>query len=208
MDGDGDEDLYVTHITGRDEHPLRERRQMACSPTPALIAGLDTPSLPMTGFGAGWFDFDNDGDLDLLAVNGAVRRLDRARSERRGRRARGRRHRTRAPLRPTEPALPQPRRRPLRGLPRRLWADRSFAAYEVSRGAAFGDVDNDGDTDVLDHEQRRTGTASREPGRPGQRLDRPPARDRGRRAGRSRQPGPGRGWSDGRTARAPGPRQR
>jgi len=42
-----------------------------------LIRGLDVPSLPMTGLGTGFIDFDNDGDLDLIAVNGAVRRLDR-----------------------------------------------------------------------------------------------------------------------------------
>ena len=31
------------------------------------------PSFRFTGFGTGWLDFDNDGWLDLLALNGAVR---------------------------------------------------------------------------------------------------------------------------------------
>ena len=39
--------------------------------TPAR-AGIRLPSLAYTGFGAGWFDIDNDGWLDLLTVNGAV----------------------------------------------------------------------------------------------------------------------------------------
>ncbi len=36
-------------------------------------AGIGHRSLPYTGFGVGWLDVDNDGRLDLLAVNGAVR---------------------------------------------------------------------------------------------------------------------------------------
>ena len=33
----------------------------------SAAAGIRHPSLPFTGFGAGWLDFDNDGWLDLLA---------------------------------------------------------------------------------------------------------------------------------------------
>ena len=33
-------------------------------------------SLPFTGFGAAWLDFDNDGWLDLLAVNGTVQIIE------------------------------------------------------------------------------------------------------------------------------------
>jgi hypothetical protein len=29
-------------------------------------------SLPFTGFGTGWIDIDNDGDLDLFSANGGV----------------------------------------------------------------------------------------------------------------------------------------
>ena len=146
LDGDGDEDLYVTHITG-ETSTLYLNDGAGLFSDAGMIAGLDVPSLPMTGFGTGWFDFDNDGDLDLLAVNGAVRRLDRdpigeaavARS---------------AAKAEHERQFGQPNQ-----LFRNLGGGRfeevselagpSFAAFEVSRGTAFGDVDNDGDTDVL-----------------------------------------------------------
>ena len=146
FDGDGDEDLYVTHITG-ETSTLYLNDGEGHFTDAGMPAGLDMPSLAMTGFGAGWFDFDNDGDLDLLAVNGAVRRLDRTRSgeEARARAAVGTDH---------ERRFGQPNQ-----LFRNLGDGRfeevpdlggpTFTAYEVSRGAAFGDVDNDGDTDVL-----------------------------------------------------------
>ena len=146
MDGDGDEDLYVTHITG-ETSTLYLNDGEGLFTDAGMPAGLDTPSLPMTGFGTGWFDFDNDGDLDLLAVNGAVRRLDRARSgdAAAARAAAGSDH---------ERRFGQPNQL-FRNLGDGRFEDASwlggpdFAAYEVSRGAAFGDVDNDGDTDLL-----------------------------------------------------------
>ena len=146
LDGDGDEDLYVTHITG-ETSTLYLNDGDGLFTDAGMPAGLDTPSLPMTGFGTGWFDFDNDGDLDLLAVNGAVRRLDRARSgdAAAAREAAGSEH---------ERRFGQPNQL-FRNVGDGRFEDAStlggsaFAAYEVSRGAAFGDVDNDGDTDVL-----------------------------------------------------------
>ena len=38
-------------------------------------SGLAAVDLPFTGFGCGFFDFDNHSDLDLAVVNGAVRRM-------------------------------------------------------------------------------------------------------------------------------------
>ena len=146
LDGDGDEDLYVTHITG-ETSTLYLNDGSGLFSDAGMVAGLDTPSLAMTGFGTGWFDFDNDGDLDVLAVNGAVRRLDRARAgtEAAARAAAATDH---------ERRFGQPNQL-FRNLGDGRFEDvsalggASFGTYEVSRGAAFGDVDNDGDTDVL-----------------------------------------------------------
>src|SRR5207237_8376171 len=38
----------------------------------SIRLGVRRPSLPSTGFGTAWFDFDNDGWLDILSVNGDV----------------------------------------------------------------------------------------------------------------------------------------
>ncbi|MDE2690707.1 MAG: CRTAC1 family protein [Acidobacteriota bacterium] len=146
MDGDGDEDLYVTHITG-ETSTLYLNDGHGHFTDAGMPAGLDPPSLPMTGFGTGWLDFDNDGDLDLLAVNGAVRRLDRTRS---GEEAMARA----SAATDHERRFGQPNQL-FRNLGDGRFEDASplggpaFTAYEVTRGAAFGDVDNDGDTDVL-----------------------------------------------------------
>ena len=91
-------------------------------------------SLRHTGFGTAWFDFDNDGWLDLLAVNGAIEAI----------KERG------------EDRFPYGERKLLfRNLSNGRFenvtahAGSSFQGFEVSRGAAFGDIDNDGDIDVV-----------------------------------------------------------
>ena len=74
FDGDGDEDLYVTHITG-ETSTLYLNNGDGLFTDAGMVAGLDAPSLAMTGFGTGWFDFDNDGDTDVLITsnNGPTR---------------------------------------------------------------------------------------------------------------------------------------
>ena len=133
-DNDGDEDLFMTHWAG-------EKNMLYLQRTPGLFedrsaaAWLVGPSLPLTGFGTGWLDADGDGWLDLLVVNGAVI----------------------AGEGPT-PVDPFPLHEPnqlYRNLGEARFEDASaragavFGLSEVSRGAAFGDVDNDGDIDVL-----------------------------------------------------------
>ncbi|HKB17074.1 MAG TPA: CRTAC1 family protein, partial [Planctomycetota bacterium] len=74
-DGDGLPDLFVTNLSGETNAYYRNlgpggflHRSQA--------AGLGAPSLLDTGFGVEFADFDLDGDLDLLVVNGHV--LDNA----------------------------------------------------------------------------------------------------------------------------------
>ena len=99
-------------------------------------AGLGAPSLPYTGFGAAWFDLDNDGWLDLLVANGEIRTQE-------------------ALVRANDPFPLHQRNQLFRNLGDGRFeevggaAGGAFRTSEVSRGAAFGDVDNDGDMDVL-----------------------------------------------------------
>ena len=135
FDNDGDEDLFTTVLTGEgstlyvnDGTGLFEDRSAA--------SGIRAASLPYTGWGAGWLDADNDGWLDLLSVNGLVwQDLDA--------------------LGPDNPYPYQQRNQLLRNAGGGRFEDvtaRAGAAFDlaaISRGAAFGDVDNDGDVDVL-----------------------------------------------------------
>ena len=134
-DGDGDEDLFVTVLTGEGSNLFVNDGRGTFDDRSAR-ATVGPASLPYTGFGTGWFDFDNDGWLDLLSVNGTVQVLES--------------------LRQAGDPFPLHQRKLLfRNLGDGRFEDVGaragsvFALSEVGRGAAFGDVDNDGDVDVL-----------------------------------------------------------
>ena len=135
FDNDGDEDLFITELTGQGS-TLYVNDGTGLFEDLSAAYGIRAASLPYTGFGAGWLDIDNDGWLDVVAVNGAVtQRLES--------------------LGPENPFPLDQRNQVFRNLAGTrfedvtAWAGTAFARSEVSRGAAFGDIDNDGDTDVL-----------------------------------------------------------
>src|SRR5258705_408822 len=68
---DGDEDLFMTELNGEGSN-LYVNDGKALFEDRSASSGLGAASLQYTGFGTGWFDFDNDGWLDLLSVNGRV----------------------------------------------------------------------------------------------------------------------------------------
>jgi len=134
FDGNGTEDIFVTHLMD-ETNTLYVNLGETLFEDRTREAGLGMPGRRFTGFGTAFFDYDNDGWLDLFVANGAVQLLlDLVREK------------NPFPL----------------GQPNQLFrntgkgsfvevtdAGAEFVLLEVSRGAAFGDVDNDGDTDVL-----------------------------------------------------------
>jgi hypothetical protein len=137
-DNDGDDDIVIDNLNGEGIAYYRNEGGGTFEDL-SRASGLQAPSFHSTGFGAAFLDYDNDGLLDLLVANGAVKVLE----EQRGEMAKGL-----APLRQ--------RRQLFRNagngtfeLVAPATAGPSFEALEVGRGAAFGDLDNDGDTDVV-----------------------------------------------------------
>ena len=135
FDGDGDEDLFMTHLA-RETNTLYVNDGTGWFEDQTIAMGLSGASFAYTGFGAAWFDYDNNGLLDLLIVNGAVTRIA-AQAEA------GDPH----PLHQTNQLFANLGN----GRYGEVTAEAGsvFRLSEVSRGAVFGDIDNDGDTDVL-----------------------------------------------------------
>jgi hypothetical protein len=134
VENNGSQVLLVTNLTreGATVFQSDERGQFDDA---TANFGLLQPTFGYTGFGAGWFDYDNDGWLDLFIANGAVTILESERGT----------------------AFPYAQRKQLfhnEGRGKRFHetsalAGPAFQISEVSRGAAFGDIDNDGAIDVV-----------------------------------------------------------
>ncbi|HET9271781.1 MAG TPA: CRTAC1 family protein [Vicinamibacterales bacterium] len=135
FDNDGDEDLFITNWLAQMNILYVNDGKGAFEDAKAL-SGLGPPSLAKTGFGTAWFDYDNDSWLDLLTLNGSVSIIE-------------------AQARANDPFPLKMKNQLYRNLGNGRFEDVSsragsvFQREEVSRGGAFGDVDNDGDIDVL-----------------------------------------------------------
>jgi len=135
FDGNGTEDIFVTHLMD-ETNTLFTNLGKAVFEDRTREANIGVQNRRFTGFGTLFFDYDNDGWLDLFVANGAVQLLPEL-------------------MHKGDPY-------PL-GQPNQLFrnngkgsfvevvdrAGETFQILEVSRGAAFGDIDNDGDTDVI-----------------------------------------------------------
>ncbi len=141
-DGDQDLDVFVTHWIAQENALLNnllfafgstERRENLLFMDIADQVGLGQIALDYIGWGASFFDYDNDARPDLLAVNGSTFQDEQ------------------------DPSLLKPMR------PLLFWnagedegffevggvSGSVFQEARVGRGAAFADFDRDGDVDVV-----------------------------------------------------------
>ena len=135
FDNDGDLDVFLTHLA-KETNTLYRNEGSGFFEDATTVTRLGAPSLPYTGFGTAFLDYDNDGWLDLVVVNGAVHIP-----------ADGHLANSAFPL----------------DQPNQLYrntgdghfenvtaiAGSSFHRSEVSRGLLTGDLDNDGDVDLV-----------------------------------------------------------
>ena len=71
FDGDGDDDLIITDLS-LEGSTLFVNDGTGLFEDTSQASGIGVASRPYTGWGAAWVDIDNDGWLDVLAVNGLV----------------------------------------------------------------------------------------------------------------------------------------
>ena len=134
FDENGAEDLFLTHLD-RESNTLYLNDGTGFFTDASLVSGLALPSIKYTGFGVSRLDYDSDGREDLFVANGAVKRIERlmARDD------------------------PHPLHQP-----NQLFRSLGGGSFEeiidfvaggstsrVSRGLGTGDLDQDGDADLV-----------------------------------------------------------
>ena len=132
-DRNGSPDIYVTNFS-LEPNSLHRNNGNGTFTETTFGAGVGNPTLLFLGFGTAFGDFDHDGWLDIFAANGHV--IDN--------------------ISLFDPTITYAQTNQLvrnEGDGRFTdVSDRAGAPFQVERvhrGAAFGDVDNDGDVDIL-----------------------------------------------------------
>lgn len=130
FDNDGYLDIVITNFQDQ-TNSLYHNAQSGFFNEMSFTTGIGERSLPYLAWGVDFVDFNNDGWLDLFVANG---HLDDNVAE-------------------IDPigTYAQPNQLFLsnRGLNFRESVDAAIASQRVSRGTAFGDIDNDGDVDIV-----------------------------------------------------------
>ena len=134
IDNDGHLEVLVTNLNREGVTLFRSDKQGMYDDVTAQFR-LAQSTFGYTGYGVGFFDYDNDGLMDLFIANGAMTIIDSTHNN----------------------SNPYAQRNQLfhnegEGKGFREVTDEAGPALqliEVSRGAAFGDIDNDGNMDVV-----------------------------------------------------------